>query len=87
MGKKERLQKELDLLLEKIRFWRYALLAIVSGIVGMLFAVSQEKIMINFAISGFAIFGFIGIIISVKRLSAIDTNYRELLDELEKVEE
>jgi len=44
MGKKERLQKELDLLLEKIRFWRYSLLAILSGIVGMLFVVSQNKL-------------------------------------------
>ncbi len=84
MGKKERLQKELDLLLEKIRFWRYALLAIISGIVGMLFAVSQDKVIVNFAISGFAIFGFISIIISVKRLSSIDKIYRELLNELEK---
>ena len=86
MGKKEKLQKELDLLLEKIRFWRYALLAIISGIVGMIFAVSQGKVIVNFAISWFAIFGFTGIVISVKRLSSIDTNYRELLDELEKAE-
>ena len=86
MGKKEKLQKELDLLLEKIRFWRYALLAIISGIVGMVFAVSQNKVIVNFAISGFVIFGFIGIVMSVKRLSSIDTNYRELLDELEKAE-
>ncbi len=86
MGKKERLQKELDLLLEKIRFWRYALLAILSGIIGMVFAVSQGKVVINFAISGFVFFGFFGILISVKRLSSIDKNYRELLDELEKVE-
>ncbi|WP_457746284.1 hypothetical protein [Sulfurimonas sp.] len=86
MGKKEKLQKELDLLLEKIRFWRYALLAILSGIIGMVFAASQGKVVINFAISGFVFFGFIGILISVKRLSSIDKNYRELLDELEKVE-
>ena len=37
MGKKERLQKELDLLLEKIRFWRYVIFAIVSGVIGVLF--------------------------------------------------
>ena len=86
MGKKERLQKELDLLLEKIRFWRYALLGVISGIVGMLFGVSQGKIVINFAISGFTIFGFIAILIAIKRLTSVDKKYRELLNELEKAE-
>ena len=86
MGKKERLQKELDLLLEKIRFWRYSLLAILSGIVGMLFAVSQNKVIINTSISVFMLLGFIAMFISVKRLSAIDKDYRVLLDELEKEE-
>jgi len=38
MGKKERLQKELDLLLEKMRVWRYIILAIMSGTVGILFS-------------------------------------------------
>ena len=47
MGKKERLQKELDLLLEKISFWRYVIFAIISGVVGMLFAASQDKITIK----------------------------------------
>ena len=84
MGKRERLQKELDLLLEKIRFWRYSLLAILSGIVGMLFAVSQNKVIINTSISVFMLLGFIAMFISVKRLSVIDKDYRVLLDELEK---
>jgi len=86
IGKKERLQKELDLLLEKIRFWRYSLFAILSGIVGMLFAVSQNKVIVNTSISVFMLLGFIAIFISVKRLSAIDKDYRVLLDELEKEE-
>ena len=77
MGKKERIQKELDLILEKMRFWRYAILAMISGIVGMLFAASQGKIMIA---------GFVGLVIATKRLSSIDKNYRELLDELERIE-
>ena len=86
MGKKERIQKELDLILEKMRFWRYAILAIISGIVGMLFAASQGKIVLSAAISGFVIAGFTGLLIAIKRLSSIDKNYRELLDELERLE-
>ena len=86
MGKKERIQKELDLLLEKLRFWRYVILAIISGIVGMLFAMTQGKVIIGVATSLFYIAGFLSIVIAVKRLSSIDTNYRELLDELERIE-
>jgi len=44
MGTKEKLQKELDLLLEKIRFWRYAIFAIVSGVVGVLFGLTQNEV-------------------------------------------
>ena len=86
MGRKERLQKELDLLLEKIRFWRYVILAIISGTVGMLFAASQGKLIVGVAVLGFIVAGFLGLVIAVKRLSSIDTSYRELLNELEKVE-
>jgi len=43
MGKKERLQKELDLLLEKMRVWRYIILAIMSGTVGILFFRKNES--------------------------------------------
>jgi len=85
MGKKERLQKELDLLLEKMRIWRYIILAIISGTIGVLFSSVSGKIEINYGISFFIILGFIGIFISVKRLLSLDKNYRELLNDLEEV--
>lgn len=86
MGKKERLQKELDLLLEKMRVWRYIILAIMSGTVGILFSSISGKLEINYGISIFIILGFIGIFLSVKRLLALDKNYRELLDDLEEAD-
>jgi len=86
MGKKERLQKELDLLLEKIRFWRYTLLALISAIVGMLFSITQGKVVVNYAILIFMVAGFLAMLIAVKRLSFIDKDYRELLKELERTE-
>jgi len=86
MGKKERLQKELDLLLEKMRVWRYIILAIMSGTVGILFSSISGKLKIDYGISIFIILGFIGIFLSVKRLLALDKNYRELLDDLEEVD-
>ena len=86
MGKKERLQKELDLLLEKMRVWRYIILAIMSGTIGILFSSISGKLEINYGIAIFIILGFIGIFISVKRLLALDRNYREFLDDLEEVD-
>ena len=86
MGKKERLQKELDLLLEKMRFWRYVLLGIVSGIIGMVFSASQGKIDISDSLSFFALAGLAGTVIALKRLSSIDKDYRKLLEELERVD-
>jgi len=86
MGKKERLQKELDLLLEKMRVWRYIILAIMSGTIGILFSSISGKLEINYGIAIFIILGFIGIFMSVKRLLALDINYREFLDDLEEVD-
>jgi len=86
MGKKERLQKELDLLLEKMKFWRYSIFAIISGVVGIVFANSQDKLIASVAIYGFLIAAFLGLVISVKRLSSIDNDYRIFLDELEEIE-
>ena len=86
MGRKEKLQKELDLLLEKMRFWRYTLLAVISAIVGMAFSISQNKIEMSAAVTLFSFAGFVVSVIAVKRLSSIDKEYRELLEELEKVD-
>ncbi len=83
MGKKERLQKELDLLLEKMRFWRYSIFAIMSGVVGILYAYSQGKVTANITIYGFLIAALVSIIIAVKRLSSLDKEYRKLLELLE----
>ena len=41
MGAKEYLQKELDFILEKLRFWRYVILITISGIIGI---ISSKKI-------------------------------------------
>ena len=86
MGKKERLQKELDLILEKMRIWRYIIIAIISGTIGILFSSVSGKLEINYGISFFIFLGFIGIFISVKRLLELDKNYRELLNDLEEVD-
>ena len=69
-----------------MRVWRYIILAIMSGTIGILFSSLSGKLAINYGIAIFIILGFIGIFISVKRLLALDRNYREFLDDLEEVD-
>jgi len=86
MGAKEKLQKELDLLLEKMRFWRYVIFGIVSGVVGMLFGLTQNKIHLNWGTIVLLGLGFVGIVISITRLSFLTKNYQNNLELLEKEE-
>jgi len=86
MGAKEKLQKELDLLLEKMRFWRYVIFGIVSGVVGMLFGLTQNKIHLNWGTIILLALGLIGIIISIIRLSTLTKDYQNNLEILEKEE-
>jgi len=86
MGAKEKLQKELDLLLEKMRFWRYVIFGIVSGVVGMLFGLTQNKIHLNWGTIILLGLGFVGIVISITRLSFLTKNYQNNLELLEKEE-
>ena len=84
MGKKEKFQKEIDILIEKMRFWRYVLLAVISGIIGILYGISQGKTEANWAILIFVISGFIIMSIAIKRLDSIHKKAINYLDLLEK---
>jgi len=84
VGLKEKLQKELDLILEKMRFWRYIIVGIVSGTIGVIFSMSQNKIDFNFVVLFFLLLAVIGMIVSVKRIEFLTRDYYKLLDRLEK---
>jgi len=86
MGRKEYLQKELDLLLEKLRFWRYVVFGIISGVIGIMFGISQGKVMINGLVFMLFLMAFIGIVISIVRLSSLTKEYRNNLELLKKEE-
>ena len=84
MGAKEKLQKELDFLLEKLRFWRYVIFGIVSGTLGIIVSASQDKLKMNLVIMVILVIGFIGIVISIKRINILTKEYTKLLEFLEK---
>ena len=86
MAKKEKYQKELDLVLEKIKFWRYVIILVISGVIGILFGLSQGKVISNFTLLIFVIMGFITVLFSVKRIESLLIDYQNKLDLLEKEE-
>ena len=86
MGEKETLQKELDFLLEKIRFWRYAILAVVSGIAGILLGISQTKLQTNGIVITLLLCGVIVLLIAVSRISSSTKEYQRLLELLRREE-
>ena len=47
MGRKEELQTEATEILDDIKFFRNILLGVLSGLVGILFALSQKKLLLN----------------------------------------
>jgi len=50
MSKKDSLQKEFDRLMEKLRFIHNLLLALFSGLGGIIFGISIEKVPANFKV-------------------------------------
>ena len=47
MSQKDVLSKEIDELLDEIKFWRNVLFAILSGLIGIVFTYSQDKIKLS----------------------------------------
>ncbi len=84
MAKKERLQKELDLLLEKIRFLKNSFLLLISSIIGLAFGTSQGKISQNLFIYILSFLGMFILVFIVIRISNTQKKYIKLLDELER---
>jgi hypothetical protein len=67
MSEKEFLIKEIDSIIDKIRFWRNLLIAILSGLAAMLFGLSQKKLIIN----NLTVFLFISGIILIAIITVI----------------
>ena len=86
MGVKEKLQKELDLILEKMRFWRYVIFGIFSGTLGIIVSASQDKLKLNLTIFIVLILALIGVIVSIKRIDFLTKEYQKFLELLEKEE-
>jgi len=78
MAKLERFQKELDYLLDKLRFWRLSLLSITAGIFGLMAKKSVDNIDLVLMVVGLG-----GIVISLKRIAGITRDYYKILEKIE----
>lgn len=65
MSKKDKLSKEIDELLDEIRFFRNVLFGILSGIIGVLFSYSQNVLKMNFIVEFLLWMGIVAIIVLV----------------------
>ena len=84
MAKKENLQKQIDYLLVKIRFYNTILIALFTGIVWSIYAIMENKVNINILVlDGVGIvlvFGFIF------KLLLLDKEIQDKFEQLEKEE-
>ncbi len=86
MGKLEALQKKIDQIADKVRNLRYILIMLMSGIIGTIFGISQNKIIDNSIVNTFLLMGAISSI-AIGILVRIEEKKRnKLIDELEKIQ-
>jgi len=82
MGKKESLQKRIDYIEGKLRFFRNALLGLISAIIGTIYAIMEHKAGKEvFILSGV---GLIVLLFVFIRIKSLENKQETLLNELEK---
>ena len=72
MSKKDSLIKEIDEISERVRFWHNDILNLLTGVGGMMFAISQEKIIINTFMWIFIITAVTLLVIAILRLEKLE---------------
>ena len=84
MSKKDSLIKEIDEISERVRFWHNAVLTLLTSMGGMFFAISQEKIIVNYFIWIFVIMTILLLVFAIFRLERLGQTRRAFIKELEK---
>ena len=82
MGKKEQLQKEIDIIEGKVRFFRNSILALVSGLVWAIYAILEKKAGEELLI--LAGIGAVVLIFLFIRVKSLESKQYWLLDELKE---
>ena len=83
MGKLEALQKRIDKIADKVRHLRYMLFALISAIIGLVFGISQSKIIENIMTNTLLILGAGLIVIIGIMINTEEKKRDKLIDILE----
>ena len=81
----EFIKEEIKIIADKISFLRNILLAVMSGVVGIIFGFSQNKIIINSIIIGLFFVGLILIFIISVRINYLEKEREKLILKLKDV--
>jgi len=81
----EYLKEEIKIIIDKVSFLRNILLAIISGIVGVLFGITQNKIDVNFSMILLLIVGIIFAVAIAFRINKWEEKRRNLINKLKDV--
>ena len=81
---KEKILEEIKLLADKYRVLNNLLLALLSGLAGVVFAFSQNKLVLNFVLFFIIIIGLVSFIIISMRIFKIQKQREELIEKLKE---
>jgi len=82
---REYLKEEIKLIADKVSFLRNVLLAIMSGVIGILFGISQNKINLNIGIVSLVIVGIIFTVLVAGRINWWEEKRKNLINKLKDV--
>ncbi|MDF1884164.1 hypothetical protein JHD49_09450 [Sulfurimonas sp. SAG-AH-194-C21] len=83
MGQIEALQKRIDQVADKVRHLRYIIIALMSGIIGTVFGISQNKINDDIIVNTLLIGGTIGFIAVGILVNIEEKKRNKLINKLE----
>jgi len=75
----EFIKEEIKIIRDKILFLRNIFIAVISGLVGIVFAFSQNKVSINFLIVSLFVMGIVVIIGIIFRIHHLEEKRNELV--------
>ena len=81
---REKILEEIKLLADKYRVLNNILLALLSGVIGLLFGMTQNKVIMNNFVFITIIIGFISIGMFSYKIFKIDKERRKLIDKLKE---
>ena len=82
---KEFIKEEIKIIADKVNFLRNVLLALMSGIIGVLFGITQNKIILNTTLLALLTIAIILVIFIVIRINIIEEERKILINQLKEM--